>query len=57
MEDRRLRQVPLVLLHASYPYTREAGYLASVYPHVYVDLGLAVPGARRRVRGGAVNAQ
>ncbi|AFY31516.1 amidohydrolase family protein [Calothrix sp. PCC 7507] len=34
---------PLVLLHASYPYMREAGYLASVYPQVYLDFGLAVP--------------
>lgn len=28
-----------VLLHASYPFTREAGYLASVYPNVYIDFG------------------
>jgi uncharacterized protein len=34
---------PLVLLHASYPYTREAAYLASVYPNVYVDLSLVSP--------------
>lgn len=34
---------PIVLLHASYPYGREAGYLASVYEHVYLDYGLAVP--------------
>jgi len=32
-----------VLLHASYPYVREAGFLASVYPQVYVDMGLAIP--------------
>lgn len=42
-EDRRFRNVPIVLLHASYPYTREAGYLASVYPQVYLDMGLAIP--------------
>ena len=29
----------VVLLHGSYPYTREAGYLASVYPNVYLDFG------------------
>jgi hypothetical protein len=34
---------PLVLLHTSYPYTREAAYLANVYPNVYVDLSLASP--------------
>ena len=29
-----------MLLH-NYPYHREAGYLAQVFPHVYVDAGLA----------------
>ncbi len=32
---------PLVLLHC-YPYHREAGWLAHLYPHVYVDVGLTV---------------
>jgi Amidohydrolase len=27
----------IVLLHSSYPYTREAGYLATVYENVYLD--------------------
>jgi len=36
------RAVPLVLLHC-YPFHRQAGYLASTYPNVYVDLGLTVP--------------
>jgi uncharacterized protein len=31
----------LMLLHC-YPYHRHAGYLASVYPHVYLDVGLAL---------------
>ncbi|GHJ49889.1 amidohydrolase [Catellatospora sp. TT07R-123] len=37
----------LVLLHC-YPYHRQAGWLAQVYPHVYADVGLTVPhlGAR-----------
>ena len=43
LEDDRYKDVPIVLLHGSYPYTREAAYLASVYPQVYVDFGLAVP--------------
>ncbi len=43
LEDPALRQARLVLLHASYPYSREAGYLAAMYPQVYVDYGLAVP--------------
>ncbi|HEV8624266.1 MAG TPA: amidohydrolase family protein [Acidimicrobiia bacterium] len=33
--------VPIVLLHC-YPYHRHAGWLAQVFPHVYVDLGLTV---------------
>jgi uncharacterized protein len=37
-----IRQLPtpVMLLH-NYPYHREAGYLAQVFPHVYVDAGLA----------------
>ncbi|MBT2387633.1 amidohydrolase family protein [Streptomyces sp. ISL-11] len=38
---------PLILLH-TYPYHRNAAYLAHAYPHVHTDIGLAVPhtGAR-----------
>jgi len=31
----------ILLLHC-YPYHREAGYLAHVFPHAYLDVGLAV---------------
>ncbi|PZS38758.1 MAG: amidohydrolase [Pseudonocardiales bacterium] len=43
------RQVPVMLLHG-YPYHRTSGYLAHVFPHVYLDVGLAVnyTGARSR---------
>ncbi|KAJ5594339.1 uncharacterized protein N7459_000547 [Penicillium hispanicum] len=33
----------IVLLHSAYPYTRDAGYLACVYPNVYLDLGEVFP--------------
>lgn len=33
--------VAVMLLHC-YPYHREAGYLAQAYPHVHLDLGLAI---------------
>ena len=33
--------VPVVLLHC-YPYHREAGYLAQMFPHVYFDVGEAI---------------
>ncbi|KAF8595979.1 hypothetical protein BDV93DRAFT_80789 [Ceratobasidium sp. AG-I] len=36
-------EVPFVLLHSGYPYARQAGYLATVYPNVYLDFGLAIP--------------
>ncbi|MEU7908516.1 amidohydrolase family protein [Actinoplanes sp. NPDC049118] len=35
------RDVAIMLLHC-YPYHRQAGYLAQVFPHVYLDVGLAV---------------
>lgn len=37
-----IKQFPetlFVLLHSSYPYTRDAGYLAAVYPNVFLDFG------------------
>ncbi|MEU6083563.1 amidohydrolase family protein [Streptomyces sp. NPDC047108] len=45
---------PLVLLHG-YPYHRSAAYLASVYPHVYADVGLALN--HTGARAGAVLAE
>ncbi|PSN62633.1 developmental protein-like protein fluG [Corynespora cassiicola Philippines] len=36
-------RVPFVLLHSSYPYTREAGYLATVFKDVYLDIGEVFP--------------
>ncbi|KAK7227667.1 hypothetical protein V2G26_015670 [Clonostachys chloroleuca] len=35
--------IAFVLLHSAYPYTREAGYLAEVFPNVYLDLSLVFP--------------
>ncbi|QQK48237.1 Putative succinate-semialdehyde dehydrogenase [Penicillium digitatum] len=40
----------IVLLHAGYPYTREAGYLASAYPNVYLDLGKVFPMVSREAQ-------
>ncbi len=42
LEAPELRGLKIVLLHG-YPYVREAGYLASSYPGVYLDLGLTIP--------------
>ncbi|CAN6580955.1 unnamed protein product [Malus baccata var. baccata] len=43
LEDKRFSKCHIVLLHASYPFSKEASYLASIYPQVYLDFGLAVP--------------
>ncbi|MED7924732.1 amidohydrolase family protein [Nonomuraea sp. LP-02] len=43
--------VPVILL-GCYPFHRQAAYLAGLHPHVYVDVGLALPhtaGAAARV--------
>jgi uncharacterized protein len=45
---------PVLLLHC-YPYHRHAAYLAAVMPHVYLDVGLAIPHVGRR--GAAVLAE
>jgi uncharacterized protein len=42
----RFRETPFVLLHC-WPFVREAGWLAHVYPNVYLDLGLTIPHASR----------
>ena len=39
----KYNHVQFVLLHAGYPYVRELGYLAAVYPNVWIDMGLAIP--------------
>ena len=38
---------PVLLLHC-YPYHRQAAYLANVFPHVHLDVGLAIPHVGRR---------
>ncbi|OWM82462.1 hypothetical protein CDL15_Pgr002036 [Punica granatum] len=43
LEDKRFGKCRIVLLHASYPFSKEASYLTSVYHQVYLDFGLAVP--------------
>ncbi|KAK4776647.1 hypothetical protein SAY86_005335 [Trapa natans] len=43
LEDKRFEKCHIVLLHASYPFCKEASYLASIYHQVHLDFGLAVP--------------
>jgi uncharacterized protein len=46
-------QVRFVLVHGGYPFNTEAGYITSVYPHVFLDLSLMTPwssiGVARRI--------
>jgi predicted TIM-barrel fold metal-dependent hydrolase len=53
-EARALAGLRVVCLHC-YPYVREAGYLASVYPGAHVDLGLTVPYASVHAMGTALH--
>ncbi len=41
LEQVRTRGVPVMLLHC-YPFHRNAGYLAQLFPHVYIDVGMAL---------------
>lgn len=34
LEDKRFAKCRIVLLHASYPFSKEASFLSSVYPQV-----------------------
>ncbi len=43
LEQRKYRAMPVVILHESYPYTRQGAYLAAVYENVYLDLSYGIP--------------
>jgi predicted TIM-barrel fold metal-dependent hydrolase len=43
LEDPRWAGVQIIALHMSYPYFREAAFMAAAWPHFYVDLSLALP--------------
>jgi len=43
LEEDTYRGMPVVLLHESYPYTRQGGYLAALYENVYLDLSYGIP--------------
>ncbi len=43
LEERRYWGAPVVLIHESWPYVREAAFLTIVYPHVYMDVSPEVP--------------
>jgi uncharacterized protein len=55
LEHPPFRAITFVLLH-SYPYVREAAWLAHVYPHVAMDLSLTVPFAAHAAADAIVEA-
>ena len=40
---RRFPDVPVVMLHGAYPFTRSLSVLAATYPNAYVDVSYAIP--------------
>lgn len=51
LQSGRFHRVPIVILHAGYPYVRETAYLANVYGNVYADISLAIPFAAGDIPG------
>ena len=51
LQSGRFTRVPIVILHAGYPYVRETAYLAGLYPNVYADVSLAIPFAAGDIPG------
>ncbi|MGZ6387901.1 MAG: amidohydrolase family protein [Ktedonobacterales bacterium] len=43
LEALEYRGMPVVLLHACYPYTREGAYLAAIHERAYLDLSYGIP--------------
>lgn len=43
LESGPLKDARVVLVHGGYPYSFEAGYMAAMYPHVYVDISEMIP--------------
>jgi hypothetical protein len=54
LNEPRMDEVRFVLVHGGYPYCTEAGYITSIYPHVFLDLSLMIPwssiGVARRIQ-------
>ncbi|CAG9465626.1 unnamed protein product [Pedinophyceae sp. YPF-701] len=55
IEDAESKNVPIVLLHGGWPYTREAAFLTANHANVWLDVGLApamlsTPAAREMMR-------
>ena len=49
LKENRFLQTRVILLHAGYPWTKQAGQLAHTFPHVWVDMGQMTPWASLRL--------
>jgi hypothetical protein len=43
LDNPKYNRVTIILVHGGYPYSFEAGYLAAMYPDVYLDISEMVP--------------
>jgi len=54
LEEPAWESVPVVLLHAGYPFTAEAAFLCAVYPNAFLDLSFSLPPLGKGQLRGAV---
>jgi hypothetical protein len=43
LDNPKYNKIAIILVHGGYPYSFEAGYLAAMYPGVYLDISEMVP--------------
>ena len=49
LKHREFLKTKIVLLHAGFPWTKQAGQMAHAFPHVWVDMGQMTPWASLRI--------
>ena len=49
LKHREFLKTKIVLLHAGYPWTKQAGQMAHAFPHVWVDMGQMTPWTSLRI--------
>jgi predicted TIM-barrel fold metal-dependent hydrolase len=49
LRHKEFLQTKIILLHAGYPWTKQAGQMAHTFPHLWVDMGQVSPWASLRL--------
>lgn len=49
LKHREFLKTKIILLHAGFPWTKQAGQMAHAFPHVWVDMGQMTPWASLRI--------